>query len=103
MDKHMLPLSAVLKGPSNEVEEIALRNAVDDIAQQAEAHLQRARELNSSGLPSNAHYALYPAIGCSQYLDRLRRNGCSPLIIEDGSRVLKLQFGLLKMKFTGRF
>lgn len=75
MEKHGLGRQVVLRGANNEVETAALREVVFDIASQAHAHMDKARELSEKGLPKNSHFALMPGVGSSLYLQQLRKQG----------------------------
>ena len=105
MTKHGLTMKTVLTGPSNQREDMSLRDAVQDVSLQASGHLNRARQLNLEGLPSNAIQALYPAVGCSLYLDSLRDDLYNPIGLPELNRLnqVKLQLLLLKTKFTNKF
>ncbi len=104
MLKHKLPLSVVLKGAVSSAEEVALCDAINDVALQAQSHLTRARELSSQNLPSLAINALYPALASAQYLQILHDHHYNPtLIVEsDSRRILGLQYRLLISKVTKR-
>ena len=73
MEKHGLDRDVALRGARTDTEAAALREVVFDIASQAHAHLDKARELSVKGVPRNSHFALLPGVGSSLYLDQLRK------------------------------
>eukprot|EP01041_Mallomonas_annulata_P011494 gene11494-24031_t len=82
----------------------ALAEVVYDIASQAHAHLDKAREIQREHqLPSNAIFALLPAIRASLYLEQLRRvdfDPFSPALAAQQQHFLRLQLHLMYSRFT---
>ena len=107
MIKHGLKASTLTNGPQTTEEYATLQNAVHDMASQAHAHLDEARKLNDSDLSSLSHNALYPAVSCSLYLDRLATNDFDPFFAakkgNESYHSVKLNMHLLKSSFTRGF
>lgn len=106
MDRHGLRRDVAVRGPSTEAEAATLREVVFDIASQAHAHLDKARELSAKGLPKGVHFALMPGVGSSLYLDQLRKqNFTIPADIDERSQHiyhLRLQLNILVYLLTKR-
>jgi hypothetical protein len=101
MNKHNMKINIALKGPKTPDEHRALQDATNDIALQAEAHLSRARQI-CVGLPALAVFSLYPAIPAANYLQVLKDHDYDPFVAANsgGGRLLKLQYQMIKTKFT---
>ena len=110
MRKHSLGTRPILNGPKTPEEQVALQDAVFDVASQAHGHLEEARKLvNSTSMFASrpGFLALMPAVRSKIFLEDLRKvefNPFHPDILGklENPNQLEFQFHLLKSKFTNR-
>ena len=110
MRKHALGTRPILNGPKTPEEQVALQDAVFDVASQAHGHLEEARKLvNKTSMFSSrpGFLALMPAVRSQIFLEDLRKvewNPFHPDILGklETPNQLQYQFYLLKCKSTNR-
>lgn len=110
MAKHGVRTGPILKGPKNPQEEVALQDAVFDVASQAYGHLEEARKLvNSTSMFSSrpGFLALLPAVRSRIFLEDLRKVQFNPYHPDILGKLqtpnqLQFQYELLKSTWTNR-
>ena len=113
MLRHKLALSTILNGPKNEDEMMHLKDATNDIASQAFAHLAKAQNLFESfkeqeytkdGNSNSIFYAFHQAVAANVYLSKLKACDFDPLVAaaytSSASSSLSYQFKLLRSSLT---
>lgn len=105
LTRHSLSVSTVLRGPKTESDFLTLKDATNDLALQAAAHLKRVRELMDEKLPSNVVFALMPALSAENYLNLLHEHNYDPFLAASNDRKLDvgLQLKMMKAKLLNKF
>jgi hypothetical protein len=106
MVKHNLRTSVVLNGPRTAEELTYLKNAVNDIASQAFAHISRAHELLANKNNDCRNLILMNAVPSVMFLDHLRDVDFDPIAAEQlkpSYYNLTLQVRLLKLYYISKF
>jgi NADH dehydrogenase [ubiquinone] 1 alpha subcomplex assembly factor 6 len=104
MDKFGLSSHTLLHGPADATQRKALEESVFDVASQANAHLEKARQLVSDGLPNGSIHALLPGVSSSLLLEKLREANFNPFDSQfvEAQNPLRLQLSLLRARLLSR-
>lgn len=101
MRKHNLSTSVLVNGPQSQDDVTALRDATNDLASQAYAHLSRAKSLLlKRERDDNAISCFSAAIGTSVYLDHLSSCGFDPFVAaaQNSKLVIPFSWQLIKSR-----
>ena len=108
MEKHHVRAGFLIKGPKDSDEMEKVQNAVHDVASQAFAHYDKAKDIiknEVSVVDAVSIQSLFPAVTAGLYLDELKNANFNPF---DPTMLGRLkhptffmhQINLIRMKFT---